>query len=61
MARVRALAQHAGFQRAEAMTLHQAGDYGAAITCLLRSPRCPACCSQCVAKHNCAFSGGCNQ
>jgi hypothetical protein len=40
VARVRALALQARFLRAEAMTLHQAGDYSAAVTCLLRPPRC---------------------
>lgn len=38
---VRGLALQAGFLRAEAMMLHQAGDYSAAVTCLLRPPRCP--------------------
>ena len=39
VARVRALALQARFLRAEAMTLHQAGDYSAAVACLLRPPR----------------------
>lgn len=39
MERVQTLARDAGFLRAEAETLHQAGNYAAAITRLLRSPR----------------------
>lgn len=48
MVRVGALALRASFLRAEAETLHQAGNYAAAIARLLRSPRhAPAIMSRC--------------